>query len=188
MNTLVIVEGTDNSGKDTLITNIKNHYSDITIQEVHFTRPRSSNDKDAALEQNESFIAYASMLNELDNKFIIFNRAWYGEYVYGTMYRGRTNESVIDIISRCEKIVDNRKNKVIFVQLYGDSDFLEKNDDGQSLSEGKRNLIEEEKNRFMEIFDKSNINRKIKINVTKNGEFISQEEILNKVIELIEQD
>lgn len=188
MNTLVIIEGTDNSGKDTLIRNLKNHYSNILIDEVHFSRPRSRDNKNAALEQNESFIAYANMINEVDDRFIVFNRAWYGEYIYGTLYRGRSKEDVEEIVKKCEEIISNENNNVNFIQLYGDADFLEKNDDGQSLSEGKKEVIEEEKNLFMEIFDKSTIKKKIKINVTRNGEFIPQEEILNTVVELIERD
>ena len=39
----------------------------------------------------------------------------------------------------------------------------------------------------MEIFDKSTIKKKLKINVTKNGQFIPENEILNKVVELIEK-
>ena len=187
MNTLVIIEGTDNSGKDTLIRNLKNYYKDILVDEVHFSRPRSRDNKNAALEQNDLFIAYANMINDVDNRFIVFNRAWYGEYIYGTLYRERTKEDVEEIVKKCEKIIDNDNNNVTFIQLYGDSDFLEKNDDGQSLSEGKREMIEEEKNLFMEIFDKSTIKKKLKINVTKNGHFIPENEILNKVVELIEK-
>ena len=188
MNTLVIIEGTDNSGKDTLIRNLINYYNNEQIDQVHFSRPRSRDNKNAALEQNESFIAYANMINEVDNRFIIFNRAWYGEYIYGTLYRGRTKEDVEEIVKKCEEIIlKNPNNEVVFIQLYGDSDFLEKNDDGQSLSEGKSDLIEEEKNLFMEIFDKSIINKKLAINVTKNGEFIPEKSILHKVVELIEQ-
>lgn len=188
MNTLVIIEGTDNSGKDTLIKNLKNHYANDLIHEIHFSRPRSRDNKNAAFEQNETFIAYANMMNEVDDRFIVFNRAWYGEYIYGTLYRGRSKEDVEEIVKKCEEIICNENNNVVFVQLYGDSEFLEKNDDGQSLSEGKRDLIEEEKNLFMEIFDKSTIKKKIKINVTRNGSFIPKEEILNTVVELIERN
>lgn len=187
MNTLVIIEGTDNSGKDTLINNLIDYYKNEEIDVVHFSKPKSTNNKDAALEQNESFLSYANMLNELDNRFIIFNRAWYGEYIYGTMYRDRTREDVENIIRKCEDVIlSNPDNEVIFIQLYGDAKFLEKNDDGQSLSEGKANLIEKEKELFMEIFEKSIIPKKLAICVTKDGNFISQKTILHKVVELIE--
>jgi hypothetical protein len=188
MNKIIIIEGTDNSGKDTLIKNLISHYKDNNFIEVkHFCKPKSHSVIDAAAEQNESFISTANMINEVDNRFIIFNRAWYGEYIYGTLYRGRTKEDVLKNILEVEEILKTDNNDISFILLYGEPEFLEKNDDGQSLSEGKKEIIEEEGQLFKEIFEKSTLEKKKLIEVTKNHQFISQEEILQNVLNTVEQ-
>ena len=176
MNKLLVIEGTDNSGKDLLISKFLKDFKNVEVR--HFDRPLSQTNGGARLEQNAKFYGFCQDFNEdLSDRILICNRAWYGEYVYGTLYRERTKKDVIDMINYCEDILSKTNTDVTFIMLYAEPELLEKNDDGQSLSEGKIETIKKESNLFREVFDKSNIKKKLLIEVTKDGEFIDEFDI-----------
>lgn len=186
---LIIVEGTDNSGKDTLINNLLNYFKDENVELKHFDRPRSRNNKDAALEQNDSFTSFAHYLKDVnDDRIVICNRAWYGEYIYGVLYRERNPKDVVDMINGIESFLIENQIDTTYIQLFADPYFLTKNDDGQSLSEGKTEIIETEAQMFTDIFNKSKIQNKKMIQTVIDGEFIPKEEVANQAIELIEKN
>lgn len=186
---LIIVEGTDNSGKDTLINNLLNYFKDENVELKHFDRPRSRNNKDAALEQNDSFTSFAHYLKDVnDDRIVICNRAWYGEYIYGVLYRERTPKDVIDMIDGIESFLIENEINTTYIQLFADPYFLTKNDDGQSLSEGKTEIIETEAQMFTDIFNRSKIENKKMIQTVIDGEFIPKKEVVRQAIELIEKN
>lgn len=184
---LIIIEGTDNSGKDTLIKNLVNYYGVNNVDIKHFDRPKSRNNKDAALEQNDSFISFVHYVNDVkDNRIIICNRAWYGEFIYGVLYRERSQIDVVDMINEVENFLIANNIDTTYVQLFADPYFLTKNDDGQSLSEGKLEIIEQEAQMFVEIFNRSILNDKLLIQTVIDGEFIPQMNIAKTVIDFVE--
>lgn len=183
---LIIIEGTDNIGKDTLINKIIEQIPTVTI--IHCSKPTSK--KFSSKEQDALFETYARAIadHKYDNTHaIIMNRSHIGEFVYGCLYRNRSTDKVEQMISRVDKILLSRKDLDIkYVQLLCTSTYLlSKNEDGKSLSDGDLQKISTEKDAFEYIFGTSEIPNKKLIYVNKGDEFRSRESIFNEVWKFI---
>ena len=179
---LIIIEGTDNTGKDTLISKILEKYSIATI--IHCGKPYSK--KYSSIEQDNLFNIYCHVI--LNDEFkssniIIMNRSHIGEYVYGTLYRNRYKDDVIDMINNINNKLNHKKDlSIYYIQLLCDSiNLLKNNEDGKSLSNGKADKIMKESELFKEIFDVVNIENKKLIFVNDGDKFRSREDIFNEV-------
>lgn len=184
---LVIIEGTDNTGKDTIISKLLEIYPTSTV--IHCGKPVTK--KYSSQEQDELFRLYANnIVNKLyDNThIIIMNRSHIGEYVYGTMYRIRDEIDVADMIENINNILLSREDLDIkYVQLLCTSEkLLHRNEDGKSLSNGNNDLILEEVEKFKEIYVHCNIPKKI-INVNDGDEFRSRNDIFKDVLKFINE-
>ena len=193
---IIIVEGTDRTGKDTLINELKNMSNHTLI--IHCGKPVGNTLKEQNRNQNILFNDYLKKIYE-DKYFgvcdlIIFNRAWYGEYVYGTIYRERDKEDVLKMINCVEqdlKLFNNAKCKtkldgVYYIQLINDSTKLAlSNDDGNSISIDENNILRET-SLFHEIFNKSQIKKKMII-VNDGDKFRDKNEILKEALDFINQ-
>ena len=195
---IIIIEGTDRTGKDTLINELKNLYSHTLI--IHCGKPVGKTLEEQNLNQDALFNSY---INKLYNEnyydvcdLIIFNRAWYGEYVYGTLYRNRQKNDVFNMINDIEQdiklfINDNSKfytklENVYYVQLINNSTELAlKNDDGNSISNDENNIMKET-SLFYEIFEKSQLNKKL-IVVNDGNKFRDKNDILNEVLDFVNE-
>lgn len=195
---IIIIEGTDRTGKDTLINELKNLYSHTLI--IHCGKPVGKTLEKQNLNQDALFNSY---INKLYNEnyygvcdLIIFNRAWYGEYVYGTLYRNRQKDDVFNMIDGIEQdiklfINDNSKfytklENAYYVQLINNSTELAlKNDDGNSISNDKNNIMKET-SLFYEIFEKSQLNKKL-IVVNDDNKFRDKNDILNEVLDFVNE-
>jgi len=183
---LIIVEGTDNTGKDTIISKILEYYPTSTI--IHCSKPFSN--KYSSKEQDELFNLYANnIINGLyDNThIIIMNRSHIGEFVYGRLYRNRDPILTLNMINNIdEKLLSCKKLDIRYIQLLSSSlDLLHKNEDNKSLSKGDINKIKLEKQYFEEIFDFSKLNKKL-IYVNNGDEFRNLKDIVNEVIKFIQ--
>ena len=186
MKKLIIIEGNDNSGKDTLIHGLENHLNNKDCKVYHSIAPKSKNPKDAAIEQWNFFIKMIDDILIDKESVIILNRAWQGEYVYGCLYRGRNENDVIKDIEYLDKLTQEYMD-VYYVQLIADPIVLKNNEDGLSISQGKLDKIENEKQLFIEMFNHSKIN-KVLVEVTENGNYRSKDSIFKQVINFIEND
>lgn len=169
---LIIIEGPDNCGKNTLINEISENF--LTVTNIHYTKPENK------YVQNTLFRGYAyAIVNKVyDTDAIILNRSHYGEYVYGCLYRGVSDKDALDIINEIDKIYLNHNIDAYYIQLMCDSDkLLMRNDDGKSLSENKLDRIHTEIKRFKEIYNKSILDNKKLIYVNDGDEFRPKDEI-----------
>ena len=180
---LIIIEGTDNTGKDTLISKILEKYPTATI--IHCGKPVTK--IYSSEEQDQLFNIYAKNIvnKKYDNgHVIIMNRSHIGEYVYGVLYRNRDIEDVKKMIIDINKILYSRKDLTIrYIQLLSNSEHLLKcNEDGKSLSNGNIEKINKEAHQFKEIFDNINVNESDKklIYVNEGDSFRSREDIFNE--------
>lgn len=176
---LIIIEGPDNCGKNTLINKISENF--LTITNIHYTKPENK------YIQNTVFRGYAyAIVNKVyDTDAVILNRSHYGEYVYGCLYRGISDKDALDIINEIDDIYLKYNIDVYYIQLLSTSDkLLVKNDDNKSLSKGNIEAISAEQRRFKSVFDKSNLN-KILIYVNDGENFRSQNDIYNEAIKFI---
>lgn len=193
---IIIVEGTDRTGKDTLINELKNLAYHTLI--VHCGKPVGNTLYEQNMRQDILFNDYIFKLYT-DKYFgvcdlIIFNRAWYGEYVYGTIYRKRDKEDVLKMINGIEQNLKSFNDSkcrtklegVYYIQLINDSIKLAiSNDDGDSISIDENNILKEI-SLFYEIFNKSQIKKKMII-VNNGDEFRDKNEILKEALDFINE-
>lgn len=182
---VIIIEGTDRTGKDTIINELKNLANNVLI--IHCSKPEGDSFYEQEKFQDLLFLKYKD--NLCSNKYniadiVIFNRAWYGEYVYGTLYRYRSKDDVAALIKGIEVQLKQRNIDLYYIQLINDScDLALKNDDGNSISNKIEN-IKQEIELFKEVYELSTVN-KILIKVNDGDEFRNKEDILNEVLDFI---
>ena len=181
---IIIIEGCDRLGKDTLISKLSDHYRDVKV--IHATVPTS---KDLFNFYYNGLI-HETLGGYYDHSLraVIHNRSIYGEYVYGPKYRDESREDVADMIYKLEVV--ELRTFVFSADLYfilltsSSSDLIIKNDDGLSLS-SKRSDIEDELLAFNDIFDKSTIENKKRIFVNDGDNFRDDNKIYEDVLKFI---
>ena len=154
---ILIIEGPDNCGKDTLIKTIS---STSKVHVMHCSKPEHHNSPEESLRaQHEEFSRITESLIGLYKKnehdFIIMNRFHYGELVYGPMYRNEDPDSIKEMIHDIDKqLVSSINQEDIGLVLLTATDpaFLSGNEDGLSLSGGDSSLIKKECDGFFEAY------------------------------------
>lgn len=184
---LLIIEGGDRTGKDTLIDRLLKDYPHFVCS--HFGYPKGDTIQEKHEYQVHSFgqefaiqktIRQTYGTHYFSDGLYIWNRSHIGECVYGPMYRGTTPDWIFDI----EKTYLEDDADVYLVYLHGDLEFLLKNDDGNSFTtdiEKKR----KEAQLFEEAFDRSIIKNKLKIKVNNGNQYETPESIHQLVSEFI---
>jgi len=176
---LIIIEGPDNCGKDSLIKKIEEQFLTCTI--VHYTKPENKYIQKTLFRG----YAYAIVTKKYDTDVVILNRSHYGEYVYGCMYRGISEQDAIDIINEIDDIYLKNNIDAYYIQLLSSSDsLLVKNDDNKSLSKGNIEAIATEQRRFKTIFEKSKLNKKI-IYINNEDKFRDMNDIHEEALKFI---
>lgn len=181
---IIIIEGPDNCGKNTIISKLCELFSTVTI--IHCDKPKYNDSALNEIYQDQLF--YNITLDIINNRYttdaIILNRAWYGEYVYGTIYRKRTKPSSAKMISNIEKSLSSISDNIYYIQLVTSPVLSNKNDDNKSLSQGKIDLITEEIKLFDEVYSKSTLHKK-RICVNDGDTFRPINDIYNEIIDFI---
>lgn len=186
---VVIIEGTDNSGKNTLISCLLDHYKTATV--IHCDKPPYIDNSVNDIYQDMSFFQIAiDIINKKYNTdIVILNRSWIGEYIYGCLYRYRKDEDVYNMIYKIEKALIESCIDVKYIQLMSNYECYINNDDGESISYD-RDIVEDEIKRFEHIYRSSILDKKM-IYVNKGemlgttGEFRDKKEILNEALNFI---
>ena len=181
---VLIIEGPDNVGKDSLIEKLNSLYSNIKV--IHAEVPKS---KDLFNFYYNGLI-HDTLAGYYDETLdlVIHNRSMYGEYVYGPKYRNELKADIISLIDKLE--VGQLKTFIFSKDLYfvlltsSNIDLLVNNDDGKSLS-NKRSDIQDEVNSFDDIFNLSKIENKKKIYVNNGSTFRDKDDIYNEVLSFI---
>ncbi len=182
---VIIIEGPDNCGKDTLINELIKDYKCPVI--IHAMTPPSDVRSFASLFgfYNDGIIQDTlKYLYDKEHDAIIHNRSMYGEFVYGPKYRGQLPSETARLISKLETMALRTflfSNELYFILLTSSSaNLLVNNDDGKSIS-NKAADIEDEINAFDTIFNLSRIENKQRFYVNDGDCFIDKNVILNKV-------
>lgn len=197
---LIIIEGPDNTGKSTVV---KRLYTLLTefgnvnpthILTIHNVRPEGKTIKQQIKnidEYNENLIDNlidASYTNAYD--YIIIDRAWLSEYVYGQLYRNRTKENSTKVLLEHERTLSLRfkdfTDNVWLVMLNSDNaEFLLKHEDGNSLSmntEEPIDMMEKEIQYFNDAFDLAICNKtKVIVNNDEGTDFKSFDDVINEI-------
>jgi len=178
----IIIEGIDNVGKSTLITNLKNYYNKYTLHTLHYSNVKQST-TEKTIEYNKKlyFEMFEMMFETIkkDKKGIICDRSHLGEMVYGPIYRDYDGEYVLDIERNFHNILD-LFNNLILITLVDDAENVVERDDGLSFSIDL-NKKQDEIQKFINAHNKSTIKNKLLINVKDYPE----KELITKVTDYI---
>lgn len=185
-----IIEGPDNSGKNTLITSILENHDVVKV--IHCHKP-DKGVEDPFMTMKEIYTKYLVDIIE-DNYHnridaVVFNRYYQSEYVYGQMYRNGDPEKIKGLISDIEKILIDTfgQENIYYIQLTTDSpELLQNNEDGKSLSDGKIEKIKHELKLFDEVFKISKLKNKKKICISNHGKFRNRKNIVNQFLKYID--
>lgn len=193
---LIIIDGMDNTGKSTLINRFC-QLCDIlgkSVYTTHLTAPDSSIPKENIFKyQHDSYIQFVKNLIDIDNTnnydYIIIDRGWISEYVYGQIYRDRNSLEITtdNLALDCMILNHFTSNNVFLFVLIGFTEHLLQNEDGKSLAKENKFLMDKEKRLFKDGYDYSIIQNKEIINVSKENKdySFSYKDILPDVIKNI---
>lgn len=202
---VIIVEGMDNTGKSTMINRLIEYLAridgidaDKKIYVKHLVKPDGENDIERATNIDITNFNLATFLinahKENKYKYIILDRAWYSEYVYGQLYRNRQEHEIRKRIQTIEEYLNNYFFKHIdtvsfhlLIFLATDPNFYIKHEDGQSLSIGneQRDLIIKEMSLFTNIAYMAKVENKGIILVNNGSEFLAKDTIFRKIKNII---
>ena len=174
---LIIVEGMDNTGKSTLIDRLDyvlSNTENCAIKIIHLTKPP----KDIPEDEIESYMNkyYDSIIEQVLSQqylntydYIILDRGYISEYVYGTMYRKRNELDItVNNLIYDKRLIKVYKGNIFLILLNSKTNgFLINNDDNKSLSKVDDNLLIKEREKFIEGFENSLICNKKIYNVDK---------------------
>ncbi|AWY10356.1 hypothetical protein ABNavy97_072 [Acinetobacter phage AB-Navy97] len=142
---IILVEGPDNAGKTTLISNLTRHF-DVTLMEFP---KRTSEGRFTCLTRNEVAI-FETMLNYVDNsKTYVLDRGGLSNIVYESVLRGKPVEIFKEDFRR---FIQN--NEVLVIGLTRNKLVDSFTDDLITVSEDQFNAIVD---RFNEVYDEFNI-------------------------------
>ena len=185
---LLIIEGLDRCGKNTLIRNLTAQSENYVVR--HFGSAKGVDDFEKRDHQFQFFkkeFTLASLRNQFSmsdktrypKDIWIWNRAHLGEFVYGKMYRETNPEEwVMQLETMFGMDIDP---SIYLLLLTAEPEFLCKNDDGESFTTDVNKKKLEIEN-FELAFNKSKIINKMKLNVTNgNDSYIEDAIILDTV-------
>ena len=194
----LIFEGPDNLGKSTIINKIVSNFKDTRdICMMHSRGPQNLDGEDPFIHQTNVFRDKATKLlmmssSELHLKtcpknIAILDRAWYGEYVYGQIYRNADPTRVLNMINTCNLMLG--ATVFVVIQLTASPEFIVSHDDGLSFTsdlqkEERLAKVAHEIELFDECFEKMQGGKHIiKVNVEgDNLNYRNIEDIYNEII------
>ena len=162
---LIIFEGMDAVGKDTQLKAIVNHYPHRTFHTLHYHAVKNRDWIQARVLAEKTYRQMFDICRIMSECDIILNRSHYGEYVYGAMYRGYTDPEYVFNLERQMHIFETIQDAALIVLVNSDTDALIYREDGDSLSQGQRALIDTEFRRFHDVFLKSAVPRRLLLDV-----------------------
>jgi len=178
---IVIVEGMDRCGKDTLIKSITKYLYNLdylkSVHVLHYSN-LPIREKDKVIQA--SFSLYYDMFriaeySLCENFHLIMNRAHLGEWVYGYIYRNYEAKFIYDIELHYFDLMD----KICLITLVDSSLKCLEREDGRSLSKADRDKGKIECERFIEATNLSYIKDKLCIDIKNKSIDEVQEDALN---------
>ena len=182
MNRIYIVEGLDRTGKSSLIDKLRSKIKNPKIAMIHSSKPPKDVDQLVWADQYYTNLILTAIQLHAQGFDVILDRAWLGEYVYGTLYRGLYTSCKERIVESFEYII---KDPSVFklVLLVDSPEALLARDDGLSFSSDLVS-IKEERELFISAFNCSRIANKVMID-WQHHDFNTT---LNKLVEQLTND
>jgi thymidylate kinase len=178
---LLIIEGTDRTGKDSLVNEICKSFPNAVKR--HWSFPQGTTNEEKTQWQKDQFLKefklYKTLNESLEkDSIMIWNRSHIGELVYGSVYRNSNPKDWVMFLEYAFDWIDNPE--IFLVYLYADAEFVVKHDDGNSYS-AKLADKKKELEVFREGISLSSVKNTLKIKVNEGDEYINQEHIFKSV-------
>ncbi|WP_104732960.1 hypothetical protein [Helicobacter felis] len=167
---LILLDGPDRVGKDTLSRGLLAHFSTevfLLLHTIHIDTYTQAH--------YLHWYAYIFDLALKKESSIILNRTHLSEAVFGAMYRHYDSACVFELE---QKILD--MEEVFLILLVDRLDRLMEREDGQSIHKDPQQK-QEEIDRFHAAFDRSQIPHKIKIDI----QHLNEKQVLAKTLQFI---
>jgi len=169
---VIILEGTNKSGKSTLADYINDNFPEKNFEMIKCSQPAIVDGINTALNEYHSILD--TIENNPDINFII-DRFHYGSYVYGPIYRGVEDFGLEKFVDLEERIM---KLNYIFILAIADKKFIKEKFISEKEEFAKLDKIDEE----IALFKKTAKMSRININLHS----IPKKDITTKLINLIE--
>ncbi len=180
MSKFIIIEGTDNTGKDTQQNLIIEKVNNLVFQKLHYSSLPFKDDKEKHISYSQKMYddMFKLMMASKDKDInLIFNRSHLGESVYSPLYREYSGDYVFDIE---KKYVKQLRKELYLITLTNDPHTILKRDDGLSFY-GNEEEVKAEVDGFNRAHRLSKIKNKLKIHLGT----MSAEEVSNIIIDFL---
>ena len=181
MSKFIIIEGTDNTGKDTQQNIIIEKVNNLVFQKLHYSSLPFKDDKEKHISYSQKMYddMFKLMIASKDKDInLIFNRSHLGESVYSPLYREYSGDYVFDIE---KKYVKQLRKELYLITLTNDPHTILKRDDGLSFY-GNEEEVKAEVDGFNRAHRLSKIKNKLKIHLGTMG----AEEVSNIIIDFLQ--
>lgn len=179
----IIIEGADALGKSTQIQYIKNEFEKRgkIVYIIHCSNFKFSDNKKEIELYSKKY--YEDLLNFMANPFsnnervLIFDRSYIGEYVYSLIYRNYNGSYVFDYENHFLHVMHSKTQLILFSddpQKIIERDIAR--NDGKSFSLDLRKKTEEIR-RFEKAFEKSKLDKKLIYLNSRDAETIWKDEV-----------
>jgi thymidylate kinase len=183
---LIILEGADNVGKDTLIHEITKNIPSKNLIKKHWVSPKGNTNEEKIEFQkksfNREFESYENLSIIFHNHIMIWNRSHIGELVYGKMYRDYDPTDWVFQLEAKHHFSDN--DDIYLIYLDSDAEFLVNNDDGQSFS-NKLQDKETELQLFRKAVNDSTIKNKLTLKINQGKQRMPLLSLVNQINQFI---
>lgn len=180
-NFILIIEGQDKTGKDTLVKACTRKYFERNPLVLHCMSPSSSTENPEEISKKYYFNLLNFVSLESPDQSFILNRSHIGEMVYSPLYRGYSGEYVLTLESHFLSS-DITSKKVILVTLIDSSHSRLSREDEDALSVSEYTSKKELK-LFTEAAEKSSIQNKLLIDISS----MTIEMVHKKVFDFLEK-
>jgi thymidylate kinase len=180
MSKFIIIEGTDNVGKDTQQNLIIEKLNDLVFHKIHYSSLPFKTDVEKHVTYSSTMYddMFKLMLSVKEKNInIIFNRSHLGESVYSPLYRNYSGDYVFDIE---KNYVDELRNELYLITLTNDPHTIWNRDDGKSFYKNEEGIRAE-----VEGFTRAHRLSKIKNKLMLNVGTASADEISNIIIDFL---
>jgi|TARA_R110000822_G_scaffold99913_4_gene225197 thymidylate kinase len=180
MSKFIIIEGTDNTGKDTQQNLIIEKINNLVFQKLHYSSLPFKADKEKHISYSQKMYddMFKLMMVSKDQDInIIFNRSHLGETVYSPLYREYSGDYVFDIEKR---YVNKLRQELYLITLTNDPHTILKRDDGKSFY-GNEEEVKAEVDGFNRAHRLSKIKNKLLLNIGT----MSADEVSNIIIDFL---
>lgn len=183
MSKFIIIEGTDNTGKDTQQNLIIEKVNNLVFQKLHYSSLPFKGDREKHISYSQKLyddMFKLMMVSKDENINIIFNRSHLGESVYSPLYREYSGDYIFDIEKR---YVKQLRKELYLITLTNDPHTILKRDDGKSFY-GNEEEVKAEVDGFNRAHRLSKIKNKLKIHLGT----MSADEVSNIIIDFLNHE